>query len=175
MDPPTDPPHANTPSEFNVPVSFTVGTTPAGTQYLIPSFLQPATDVGLEAEAFVRRTGATNAPGGKQSMDHLFHTFVDGGKVPMPIVPSLTDRERLALHAEIKALQTRYGLSYKDAGHRLYLAEARKARVFENAAISLRAVATEAADLIEDIEQKLKAIDAGTSQNSGNPQSPNIP
>ncbi|KAJ3565867.1 hypothetical protein NP233_g7368 [Leucocoprinus birnbaumii] len=128
------PPHANTPSEFNVPVSFTVGTTPAGTQYLIPSFLQPATDVALEAEAFVRRTGATNAPGG-----------------------------------------TRYGLSYKDAGHRLYLAEARKARVFKNATISSHAIATEAADLIEDIEQKLKAIDAGTSQNSGNPQSPNIP
>jgi len=38
----------------------------------------------------------------------------------------LTDRERLGLHAEIKALQGRLGLSYKDAAHRLYIAEIEK-------------------------------------------------
>lgn len=38
----------------------------------------------------------------------------------------LTDRERLSLHVEIKALQERLGLSYKDAAHQLYIAEVEK-------------------------------------------------
>lgn len=37
-----------------------------------------------------------------------------------------SDREVLALHAEILALQARFGLSYKDAAHRLYMAEIAK-------------------------------------------------
>jgi hypothetical protein len=35
----------------------------------------------------------------------------------------LSQRELLGLHAEVKALQKQYGISYKDAAHRLYHAE----------------------------------------------------
>ncbi len=35
----------------------------------------------------------------------------------------LSEREALVIHAEIKALKDRFGLSYKDAAHRLYMAE----------------------------------------------------
>lgn len=34
-----------------------------------------------------------------------------------------SDRERLAAHAEVLALQETLGISYKDAAHRLYMAE----------------------------------------------------
>ena len=34
-----------------------------------------------------------------------------------------SDRKHLSAHAEILALQERLGLSYKDAAHRLYIAE----------------------------------------------------
>lgn len=35
----------------------------------------------------------------------------------------------LHLHAEVKALQTMYGISYKDAAHRLYMAEVEKIKI----------------------------------------------
>lgn len=38
----------------------------------------------------------------------------------------LSDREALKLHAEVKALQVLLGISYKDAAHRLYMAEVEK-------------------------------------------------
>ncbi|KAF8813245.1 hypothetical protein BYT27DRAFT_7251131 [Phlegmacium glaucopus] len=40
-----------------------------------------------------------------------------------PTIPGTSDRERLSAHAEVLALQERLGLSYKDAAHRLYMAE----------------------------------------------------
>jgi len=43
------------------------------------------------------------------------------------------DREWLALHTEIKALQQQFGLSYKDSAHRLYMAEVEKVRAFDTA------------------------------------------
>jgi hypothetical protein len=38
----------------------------------------------------------------------------------------MTQRELLGLHAEVKALQGQFGISYKDAAHRLYHAEVQK-------------------------------------------------
>jgi hypothetical protein len=37
-----------------------------------------------------------------------------------------SDKEILNLHAEIKAMQVRWGLSYKDAAHRLHMMEVQK-------------------------------------------------
>jgi hypothetical protein len=37
--------------------------------------------------------------------------------------------EALILHAEVKALQNRLGISYKDAAHRLYLIEVEKMKI----------------------------------------------
>jgi hypothetical protein len=39
---------------------------------------------------------------------------------------NLTDRKLLGCHAEVKALQNNLGTSYKDASHRLYMAEVEK-------------------------------------------------
>ena len=39
------------------------------------------------------------------------------------IFKPLSDREALSLHAEILAIQGRWGISYKDAAHRLYQAK----------------------------------------------------
>ena len=43
----------------------------------------------------------------------------------------LTKRELLGFHAEIKALQQRLGISYKDASHRLYMIEMEKVKAEE--------------------------------------------
>ena len=41
----------------------------------------------------------------------------------------LSDQENLMLHAEVVALQQKLGISYKDASHRLYMAELEKLKV----------------------------------------------
>jgi hypothetical protein len=64
----------------------------------------------------------------------------------------LTDRELLSCHAEVKALQNNLGTSYKDAGHRLYMAEIEK---LEQQDVTLRTYAT----LKERIEYNLKSFE----------------
>jgi len=51
----------------------------------------------------------------------------------------LTDRELLSCHAEVKALQNQLGTSYKDASHRLYMAEVEK---LEQQDVTLKTYAT---------------------------------
>ena len=51
-----------------------------------------------------------------------------------------TDREALIIHAEILALQTRWGISYKDAAHRLHMAEVEKFRVAKHAENAISAL-----------------------------------
>ena len=51
----------------------------------------------------------------------------------------LTDRELLNCHAEVKALQNQLGTSYKDASHRLYMAEVEK---LEQQDVTLKTFAT---------------------------------
>jgi len=48
-------------------------------------------------------------------------------------VQGLSEREWLALHAEVKAIQQEFGLSYKDSAHRLYLAEIARLKTLERA------------------------------------------
>jgi hypothetical protein len=57
----------------------------------------------------------------------------------------LSDQEHLTLHAEVLALQDKLGISYKDASHRLYLAEMERLKVadekykaFKNLGVRLR-------------------------------------
>ena len=45
------------------------------------------------------------------------------------IEQQLSDQENLMLHAEVVALQQKLGISYKDAFHRLYMAELEKLKV----------------------------------------------
>lgn len=44
-----------------------------------------------------------------------------------------SDREALYLHGQILSMQERLGLSYKDAAHRLYLAEVARLEVEQEA------------------------------------------
>ena len=46
---------------------------------------------------------------------------------------SLSEHELLALHEDVLTMQKRYGISYKDATHHLYLAEIAKAEVLSEA------------------------------------------
>jgi hypothetical protein len=69
----------------------------------------------------------------------------------------LTDRELLSCHAEVKALQDQLGTSYKDASHRLYMAEVEK---LEQQDITLKTYAT----LKERVENKLKSFEMRLSE-----------
>jgi hypothetical protein len=50
-----------------------------------------------------------------------------------PALQGLSEREWLALHAEIQAIQKEFGLSYKDSSHRLYLAEVARLKTLDRA------------------------------------------
>jgi hypothetical protein len=65
---------------------------------------------------------------------------------------TLTDRELLSCHAEVKALQNNLGTSYKDASHRLYMAEV---ETLEQQDITLRTYAT----LKERMECDMKSFE----------------
>ena len=72
----------------------------------------------------------------------------------------------LISHAQIKALQTRFGLSYKDAAHRLYMAELESVRTSDSASTYLEAIQARAISLvIEDIGPAILAIDTGEFDN----------
>jgi hypothetical protein len=65
----------------------------------------------------------------------------------------LTDRELLGCHAEVKALQNQLGTSYKDASHRLYMAEVEK---LEQQDITLKTYAT----LKKRMERNLRSFES---------------
>ena len=65
----------------------------------------------------------------------------------------LTDRELLSCHAEVKALQNKLGMSYKDASHCLYMAEVEKLELQD---ITLKTYAT----LKERMEHNLKSFES---------------
>jgi hypothetical protein len=77
----------------------------------------------------------------------------------------LTDREILELHAEVKALQDRLGISYKDAAHRLYMAETQKLGAEKTTEHSLASIRDRIdKTIINDIYPPLKKIDDGHNQ-----------
>jgi predicted PhzF superfamily epimerase YddE/YHI9 len=65
----------------------------------------------------------------------------------------LSERELLVLHTEIKALQEQYGIQYKDAAHRLYLAEIAKLQALDDARSSFQ-------KLIEIVEKDINQAGA---------------
>ena len=75
----------------------------------------------------------------------------------------LTEQEMLVLHAKVKALQQRYGLSYKDAAHRLYHSELRVMDVAEDMAGQSGSLHAQVEDnFISDLRERLAQIDEGT-------------
>lgn len=68
-------------------------------------------------------------------------------------------------HAEIKAVQEKFGLSYKDAAHRLYHTESR-AQVDNDMVFRTFSQLRQGMDerIIHDITERIKEIDAGQMQ-----------
>ena len=73
-----------------------------------------------------------------------------------------SERELHLLHAEVKALQETFGISYKDAAHRLFMAEVERVKKADSAAKSFAAIRNSLVSLVvADIEPPIKAIDEG--------------
>ena len=69
------------------------------------------------------------------------------------------------MHAEIKALQQQYGLSYKDAAHRLYHSEAQKLTVESDRQKAISGLRQQIDKLIaEDISDRIRSIDDGVEE-----------
>jgi hypothetical protein len=68
----------------------------------------------------------------------------------------------LELHAEVKALQARLGISYKDAAHRLYMAEIAKLNSEKDAEASMMKIKENIDNtVINDLYPPLMKIDSG--------------
>jgi hypothetical protein len=66
------------------------------------------------------------------------------------------------LHAEVKALQATLGISYKDAVHRLFMAETERVKKADSAAKAFSALRKQIRDTInEEILPAISAIDKG--------------
>ncbi|KIL54925.1 hypothetical protein M378DRAFT_182373 [Amanita muscaria Koide BX008] len=101
-----------------------------GQKYLVPKFMHEATQQSLDAHQKRLDLGVHTAPGGSGNGVSIPYELL-GGKLMIPPDPPLTQRELLGLHAEVKALQERLGISYKDASHRLYMTEIEKLKADE--------------------------------------------
>lgn len=64
----------------------------------------------------------------------------------------------MVLHAEVKALQDRLGIAYKDASHRLYMAEIAKLKAEDIALKSHRVLIDGTDEKIRRFEEKLSHI-----------------
>jgi len=72
----------------------------------------------------------------------------------------------LGSHADVKALQKQLGLSYKDAAHRLYMAELESLRMSDSASKYFEHIQREVDGIIiEDIGPAILAIDKGEFDN----------
>jgi hypothetical protein len=109
-------------------------------------------------------------------MEDLPHAHISQALIKYPPIPvrinlfnvhdhkyevfqSLTERELLNAHAEVTALQERYGLSYKDASHRLYHSEIAKVLVLEHARESVADIHGKLDKRIEDLKKNILTID----------------
>jgi hypothetical protein len=73
-----------------------------------------------------------------------------------------SERERHLLHAEVKALQKTLGISYKDAAHRLFLAEVERVKKADSARKSFAAIRQSLQSMVtSDIIPPIDAIDKG--------------
>jgi hypothetical protein len=73
-----------------------------------------------------------------------------------------SNREWFLLHAEVQALQQMLGLSYKDAAHRLYMAELERVKATASAARAFLHVRKRLDRLVvDDIITPINSIDEG--------------
>lgn len=75
------------------------------------------------------------------------------------IIQGSSDRERLLAHAEVLSLQERLGISYKDASHRLYMAEMEKLMAEEIRYKAFTRLQARTKDSLERALKSLKELD----------------
>ncbi|KAF8337250.1 hypothetical protein F5887DRAFT_1078251 [Amanita rubescens] len=163
---------ANNPSSrssLNIPPGYSIREGPDGIHYVLPDFLIPATDVALASTQNKINLNVKQAAGGPLSMQDLTHSKASPASgIKLPPLPSPTERELLNAHAEIIALQTKYGLSYKDASHRLYHSEVAKLMQMEEVHQAISDICrTLEEECISDIKQKIAEIDIRVLKSSG--------
>jgi hypothetical protein len=73
-----------------------------------------------------------------------------------------SEREKHLAHAEVKALQETLGISYKDAAHRLFMAEVERIKKADSSAKSFNDIRWSLDHLVsESIITPIKGIDEG--------------
>ncbi|KAF8191698.1 hypothetical protein BJ912DRAFT_925117 [Pholiota molesta] len=107
----------------DVPDGFVLGTAPNHKQYLVPDFMLPALKHGFATRKHKDDLAIAGAQGGAQSKP--FNVIAEG----YILFPPTREHELLSAHAEILALQQQYGISYKDATHRLYMAQVERLKI----------------------------------------------
>jgi len=78
----------------------------------------------------------------------------------------LTEREITALHHEINALRQRYGISYKDAAHRLYMTETEKIRTDDRSKKAFAILAERTQGSLLNIQNKLDEINKALAEDA---------
>ncbi|CAA7267507.1 unnamed protein product [Cyclocybe aegerita] len=132
------------------------GTSPIGITDSAPALIP--TPVALLGSASVQPRELSGVAG------DVFSAF----KVPDPADPQgLSEHELLVLHAEIKALQARYSLSYAEAAHRLEIAEIKELEANVTAMKAFAVIEERIKNsIIHDIRPPIARIDCGDFDNS---------
>ncbi|KAH9481626.1 hypothetical protein JR316_0006153 [Psilocybe cubensis] len=117
-------------SSPKIPEGYIAIDGPDNIKYVVPRFMIPSLEhdlavLGSKEDPIVNNADLTRKPNAKQSDSYLTLS----GILRVPPENSLTDHEMLALHSEVQALKQSLGISYKDAAHRLYMAEVAKLKV----------------------------------------------
>ena len=90
----------------------------------------------------------------------IFLTFPNLHFIPTQQGPS--QQELLILYAEIQALQSKLGITYKDATHRLFMTEVERVKQADSGVKMLRAVRQRIDDLVaREVWPPIRSIDKG--------------
>jgi hypothetical protein len=76
----------------------------------------------------------------------------------------MTEREIMGLHAEVNALRERYGISYKNASSRLYMAEVEKVKTDDHAKKAFSALVRWTCDALDNLQEKLGELECEESE-----------
>ncbi|KAF9471104.1 hypothetical protein BDN70DRAFT_939188 [Pholiota conissans] len=130
-----------TPPTTNIPAGYVPYQTADGVEFLVPRYL-------VDIIKLERQAASRSAPGLPWALANNFlNPPVDpskdtqlGGDVLIPAEPRISRNESDQLYSEITALMAQHGISFKDAAHRLFLAELAVARSEFDALHALSAV-----------------------------------
>ncbi|KAF8809687.1 hypothetical protein BYT27DRAFT_7254402 [Phlegmacium glaucopus] len=106
-----------------IPDRYVVIIGPGKQCYVVPQFMVPALHQMFDGYRKKQDMEVFRAAGSVHDFNGSGFGIIGEGKIMAPAIPGSSDWERLSAHAEVLALQERLGISYKDASHRLYMAE----------------------------------------------------